>query len=75
MVKILDFHHQANRLFGRFLDINDYRDSANGVYDVIIAHRQIEEDGEIEELIKYCKKNYKNNSRYNNRIWSNRTFY
>jgi hypothetical protein len=56
MVKILDFHHQANRLFGRFLDINDYRDSANGVYDVIIAHRQIEEDGEIEELIKYCKK-------------------
>jgi len=54
--RILDFHHQANRLFGRFLDINDYRDSANGVYDAIIAHRQIEEDGEIEELIKYCKK-------------------
>jgi len=51
--RILDFHHQANRLFGRFLDINDYRDSANGVYDAIIAHRQIEEDGEIEELIKY----------------------
>ena len=59
MVKILDFHHQANRLFGRFLDINDYRESANGVYDVIITHRQIEEDGEIEELIKYCKKTTK----------------
>ena len=57
--RILDFHHQANRLFGRFLDINDYGESANGVYDVIITHRQIEEDGEIEELIKYCKKTTK----------------
>jgi hypothetical protein len=57
--RILDFHQQANRLFGRFLDINDYIDSANGVYDVIIAHRQIEEEGEIEKLIKYCKKTTK----------------
>jgi len=56
MIRIADFHLQAQRLFGRFLDIVDTPYSQmSGKYDIIFVHREIEIKGEIEKVIQYCK--------------------
>lgn len=56
MIRIADFHLQAQRLFGRFLNIVDTPHSQmSGKYDIIFVHREIEYEGEIEKVIQYCK--------------------
>jgi len=56
MNRIADFHLQSTRLFGRLLTITDTPyTTIFGKYDYIFTHRQIENEGEIEKIISYCK--------------------
>ena len=57
--RILDFHYQSPRLFGRFIDTIDSEKNVIGIYDIIFVHREIEHEGEIEKIIKHCKKTTK----------------
>lgn len=53
--RILDFDLQLCRLFGLFLEQNQYetRETADGLYDIIICHRESAQDG-FDDIKKYC---------------------
>ena len=53
--RILDFDLQLCRIFGLFLDENEYetRETTNGLFDIIICHRESAQDG-FDEIEKYC---------------------
>jgi hypothetical protein len=53
--KILDFDLQLCRIFGLFLEENQYdnRETASGLYDIIICHRESAQDN-FNDIEKYC---------------------
>lgn len=53
--RILDFDLQLCRIFGLFLEENQYetRETASGLFDIIICHRESAQDG-FDEIEKYC---------------------
>lgn len=63
MTRILDINYQTPRLFGEFfkkynLSI-DNLDNVNGLYDVVICHREGIQDVDFSEIEQYCHKDTK----------------
>ena len=58
MIRILDWNYQTHRIFGEFFKkykINiDNHDNINGIYDIIIVHREGIQDSDFSEIEKYC---------------------
>ena len=58
MIRILDLNYQTPRLFGEFLNKYNLKvdnpDNVNGVYDVIVGHREGIQDVDFSEIEKYC---------------------
>ena len=58
--KILDFDYQLNRIFGKFISQKEYdkSDTAEGIYDIIICHREGFQDN-FSNILKYANYNTK----------------
>lgn len=58
MIRVLDWNYQTPRLFGEFFQKHkikvDNHDNINGIYDVIITHREGIQDSDFSEIEKYC---------------------
>lgn len=63
MIRILDWNYQTPRLFGEFFEKYkiqvDTQDNINGVYDLIIFHREGIQDVEFSEFEEYCHQDTK----------------
>ena len=58
--KILDFDYQLNRIFGKFISKKEYDrpDTAEGIYDIIVCHREGFQDN-FSNILKYANYNTK----------------
>lgn len=58
--RILDFDYQLNRIFGKFIPQKTYdtQDSAEGIYDIIICHREGFQDNFL-NILKFSNYNTK----------------